>query len=101
MLNLLNHHAPCSPQQVMAGESDGAGSGATGGGGGGGGGGEGASAPARPRPSPSPARLPSIRAPRDLTLASALRPALLHATKNKRVFVPNLDVKREKHDEKG
>ncbi|XP_037083858.1 uncharacterized protein LOC119104266 [Pollicipes pollicipes] len=73
----------------MAGESDGPAGGASGG----------AETPAA-RPRPAPPRLPSIRAPRDLTLSAALRPALLHATKNKRVFVPNLDVKREKPDEK-
>ena len=78
----------------MAGDSDGPG-GTTGPSGVG----DGASPAVRPRPSPG--RLPSIKAPRDLTLTSALRPAMLHATKNKRVFVPNLDVKREKHEDRG
>ncbi|XP_073991655.1 DNA-directed RNA polymerase III subunit RPC4-like isoform X1 [Rhodnius prolixus] len=43
-------------------------------------------------------RLPSFRTPRDLKLSEFrdIRPALLNENRNKRVFVPNLNVQRKK-----
>lgn len=46
-------------------------------------------------------RLPSFRTPRDLKLSEFrdIRPALLNENRNKRVFVPNLNVQRKKQTE--